>query len=287
MSTRHKVIETFNETVRVGTVKYGLKIIPYQVDPVGKTNHKIRISVKVTQSESKKLDVGLYVLKQDQFLQWLPEFSDFNTFTFSQPPSYIIKLKPEIEQKVEIPVKEGGMAYIILDNRHSSFTVKEAVVSIHEEWDEKNTASIDVVTTIPPRDKSLMTDVVRMIENSKKNLKIITPYIDMSLIAEILSKIEQNVEIKVVTRTKSEFAGRDKKATFDHLKEKLNKNHKTNDYVHSRLLISDDLEALVSSADLTQDSLIGQFNAGIVVSDPTILKKLLDYFEIVFQKSSF
>lgn len=191
-----------------------------------------------------------------------------------------------ISNNFRLSITSSRHIYFALDNRYSTLTAKQVSVSIHEEWDEQF-SSLDLVTTMPPDDKSLNDDVIQMIERSKGNLKIISPYIDISFIAEILKKIKEGVNIQIITRTREEFIGKDKKASFDYISQNIQKNHRTNAYVHSRIIIRDSNEALISSADLTQDSLVGQFNAGIIVSESNVIKKLLDYFEKVWTRSSF
>jgi hypothetical protein len=58
------------------------------------------------------------------------------------------------------------------------------------------------------------------------------------------------------------------------LKQHFQDNHRMNDLVHSRVIIRDNEEALVSSADLTQDSLLTQFKAGVLTTDATMIRSL-------------
>ena len=53
--------------------------------------------------------------------------------------------------------------------------------------------------------------------------------------------------------------------------------------VHSRMVIIDDSEVLVSSSDLTRDQLYDEYNAGIWTSDKETVKKAIDFFENLFQ----
>lgn len=175
--------------------------------------------------------------------------------------------------------------FFILDNLFSQARSKTVQVSVWEEWDE-TPSNLDLVTTTPPQDRSLSNDVKKMISSAKHSLKIITPYIDMLLVSELLEQQEKGLSIIIITRSKKEFSGKDTKTAFDHIHDALKQNHRANDLVHSRVLICDDTTSLVSSADLTQDSLIGQFNAGIILSDVSIINKLNSYFNQVWQKST-
>ena len=121
-----------------------------------------------------------------------------------------------------------------------------------------------------------------MIEFIFENLKIITPYIDMSLILQLLKKHDDGIKVQIITRTKNDFSGKSSKEAFDHLKQKLQDNHKTTKFIHSRVIIKDNSEILVSSSDLTQNSLLSQFNTGIFSTNNKIILKLSEYFNSVW-----
>lgn len=216
-------------------------------------------------------------------IQWL--YSFIGTSSWIQMPQNYIDFSGQVKEGIfEKNVSQSIHAYFVLDNRYSSFSSKRVTLVVREEWDEQE-SSMDLVTTVPPQDRSLNAEVKRIIEDSKTNLKIISPYIDMLLLDELLNKHQQGINIQIITREKDGFAGKDKKDTFEHLKNNLKTNHKTNKSIHSRIIIKDEQEALVSSADLTYDSMIAQFNVGIMTSDTNIIRKLLEYFNNVWQKS--
>jgi phosphatidylserine/phosphatidylglycerophosphate/cardiolipin synthase-like enzyme len=124
-----------------------------------------------------------------------------------------------------------------------------------------------------------------MITRTKKDLKVISPYIDTSFLQEIFSRQSQGVTVMIVTRPDKDFTGKDKIAALRYIKQYIKSNRKTNELVHSRVFIRDNEQALISSADITHDSLVGQFNAGVLLSDPSVIKKLLDYFVHVWDAS--
>lgn len=53
--------------------------------------------------------------------------------------------------------------------------------------------------------------------------------------------------------------------------------------IHSRIVIIDDAEVLVSSADLTRDQLFDEFNAGVWTADKETVKKAIEFFENLFR----
>lgn len=284
MANRHKKIEILNSLLKIGTGTKGLHLIPCSFDHVNKINHKLTCQFTVSQlNPNMNHDIKFYLMSESQLVEWLLDHASSGS-SFLLPKKFVYNSGQITHGNFEKQITQSTHAYFVLDNRYSSITSKQVSVIINEEWDE-NFTSLDVVTTIPPQDKSLNSDVLRIIEKSTGDLKIISPYIDMSLISELLTKHQQGVSIKIITRTKDEFNGKDKKDTFEHLQKNLKTNHKTNKNIHSRIMIRDEQEALVSSADLTYDSLIAQFNVGIVSSDVNVIKKLLEYFNTVWQKS--
>ena len=51
------------------------------------------------------------------------------------------------------------------------------------------------------------------------------------------------------------------------------------------MIIVDGKEALISSADLTRDQLIDEFNAGIWVRDIETIKRATDFFDNIWKQS--
>ena len=284
MSTRHKQAPLFNQTVQISTGANGFLIIPMYVDHTSKTNHFITATLQIAQPNPNMIhDVKLFVMTGSQLIEWLLSLR-FNNY-FGDPIQCLYSNKQLPQHTYRSEVSESRSVCFLIDNRYSSVTSKTVDVSISEEWDESIT-SLDLVTTIPPHDDSIKQTVENLVITAKTDLKIITPYIDMSLISQLLSKHKDSINIQIITRSRSEFSNKGAKEAYNHINKNLGKNHRVNEHVHSRIIIRDSQEALVSSADLTQDSLLGQFNAGIVVSEPNIIRKLGDYFKRTWESSS-
>ena len=143
----------------------------------------------------------------------------------------------------------------------------------------------DVVMTSPPVDRSLLEEVIRLLQESKSHLMIVTPYVDMEVMNEIQKRLDEGITVYIVTRPKSDFGGDRAKAAFDYLRQAVKGNHTTNGQVHARFIVSDYDKVLVSSADLSHDSLIAQYNAGIVCSHPEIVRRMVDYFQSIWANS--
>lgn len=125
-----------------------------------------------------------------------------------------------------------------------------------------------------------------LLKNAKYNIKIISPYIDMYY-EDIINIASENpsLVIKIITRPSKDIKGMRERIARNVLKllEIATKgNLKTLDTIHSRLIIIDEDELLVSSADITRDSLVDEFNAGIYTKDKDSIKKSIDYFENIW-----
>ncbi|WP_299290173.1 phospholipase D-like domain-containing protein [Nitrosopumilus sp.] len=270
----------------------------FQKDPVamwrleilhaGKIDHKLVGNFKVLQENNSKHTIKCHLVTDIQLVEFAESYRENHPSLFSDgsgtlgnPPNFIYSSGSAIsEGTFEVSMEHGNVLYAILDNRFSKLAGKKIQLVIWEEWDEQ-IQSLDVVTTIPTNDNSLLEDVKRFISASQNELKIITPHIDMFLIQDILARSNDTVKIQIITRERNSFSKSGKEA-FDYIRKMLGKDHRTNDYVHSRVIIRDNLEALVSSADLNQDSMIGQYNAGILLSNPDVLQKLVNFFNQVW-----
>lgn len=134
--------------------------------------------------------------------------------------------------------------------------------------------------------KEINDQIIRMLHSAKKEIRISSPFIDM-FYEEIINIKQQNpnVIIKIVTRPKREVDGlRGKIAqnVLDLLNIATKGNVIQSAIVHSRMIIIDEAEVLVSSSDLTRDQLYDEFNAGILTQDKDTVKKAVEFFDNLF-----
>ena len=135
--------------------------------------------------------------------------------------------------------------------------------------------------------KEIHSKVSNMIHNAQEEIRISSPFIDM-LYEEIINLKQEkpNLTVKIITRPKRDVAGtreRIARNVIDLLNTATKGNTVQSDLVHSRMIIIDDEEVLVSSADLTRDQLFDEYNAAIWTSDKDTVKKAIDFFENLFQ----
>ena len=134
--------------------------------------------------------------------------------------------------------------------------------------------------------KEIHDRAVKMLHLAKREIRITSPFIDM-LYEDIINLKQQNpnIKIKIITRPRKDVTG---------LRERIARNVVgllnaatsggvvESPLIHARLVIIDDTEALISSADLTRDQLFDEFNAGILTSDKEVLRRATEFFENIY-----
>ena len=136
--------------------------------------------------------------------------------------------------------------------------------------------------------KGIYDKIYEMLHNARNDIRIISPFIDI-LYEEIINinKNNENITIKIITRYKKDIKGfreRIAKNVIDLLNKATKENVVQSDVIHSRLIIIDENELLVSSADLTRDQLYDEYNSGIWTRDKEAIIKAIEFFEHIYQQ---
>jgi len=137
--------------------------------------------------------------------------------------------------------------------------------------------------------KDIHVKIGEMLNSAETEIKILSLYIDM-MYEDIVNLAENNpdLSIKLITRPSKDIKGmreRIARNVLDLLKMATKGNLKTNEILHTRMIIVDGKEALISSADLTRDQLIDEFNAGIWVRDEETVKRATEFFDNIWEES--
>ena len=137
--------------------------------------------------------------------------------------------------------------------------------------------------------KDIYIKVKDMLNSAETEIKILSPFIDM-IYEDIvdLAKNNPNLSIRLITRPSRDIQGmreRIAKNVLDLLKIATRGELRTNEVLHARMIIVDDKEALISSADLTRDQLIDEFNAGVWVRDKETVKRATEFFNNIWDES--
>lgn len=121
-----------------------------------------------------------------------------------------------------------------------------------------------------------------MLNRAEHAIRISTRQMDM--FADVLMALKRrspDIEITVLSRGPERTEGDRKKIagrTFERMKEAGIKMPVEKDILHSRLVVIDEKEVLVSSADLDFTQMEQEFNAGIWTNNPDVVAEAIRYF---------
>ena len=126
--------------------------------------------------------------------------------------------------------------------------------------------------------------IKRILHSAKSEIRILSPYIEI-LHDELIKLITEKPELtfKMITRPKDD-KGVNRKV-IDQLNKYTGGNCKSNWKIHSRLVIVDKNEVLISSSDLDRNGLIDQYNAGIWTRDQETVTEAIKFFENIWNDS--
>jgi len=137
--------------------------------------------------------------------------------------------------------------------------------------------------------KDIYVKIGEMLNSAETEIKILSPFVDV-MYEDIVNLAENNpkLSIKLITRPSGDITGMRGRIginALELLKIATRGNLRTNKILHARMIIVDDKEALISSADLTRDQLIDEFNAGIWVRDKETVKRATEFFDNIWEES--
>ena len=137
--------------------------------------------------------------------------------------------------------------------------------------------------------KDIYIRITDMLNSAETELKILSPFVDV-IYEDIINLAENNpkLSIKLITRPSGDITGMRKRIginALELLKIATRDNLRTNKILHERMIIVDGKEALISSADLTRDQLIDEFNAGVWVRDKDTVEYATEFFNNIWEES--
>lgn len=137
--------------------------------------------------------------------------------------------------------------------------------------------------------KQIHDKINEMLDRAKHSICISSLYIDMIYERIIEITKDQTITVKIIVRPKADVKGfrtRIIKNVFDLLKIATRENVRENPTLHARMIIIDNSEVLISSADLTRDQLYDEFNAGIWTKNPDVVKEAALFFDNTWNEST-
>lgn len=137
---------------------------------------------------------------------------------------------------------------------------------------------------------SIKDTVEAMLQRAEHSIKISTRQMDMFTDELIASKRRNpSLDITVLSRGPEGAAGDRRKlagVAFERMKQAGIKLPIEKDALHSRMVLIDDQEVLVSSADLDFTQMDLEFNAGIWTNNPDVITEAIRYFDNLLQLPS-
>ena len=108
-----------------------------------------------------------------------------------------------------------------------------------------------------------------------REVRISSPYLDNTGIEYLVKMLKNRVKIKLITRKA------DKKAQEDALSmlSQLGAEIRYDKMLHARIIIFDDVAAIISSADLDSEGLNNQKQAGILTLDKIVVRDAITFFD--------
>ncbi|MCH7969156.1 MAG: hypothetical protein IH841_07940 [Thaumarchaeota archaeon] len=257
--------------------------IRHEMNHVGKTNHYLTGTFEVEQVQANvESKVKFYVFDDSKLISWITnKISAYNYTFFINNKNFVLKTESS-HGEFRIPIHGNATVYFVVSNRYMLTVAKPMTLRIFEEWEEEDNA-IKIVTTEPPHIESLKSQIEEMLNKATESLLIISPYFDMSLINKLVQKRDEGVDVKIILKNDPEIKGLAKQGR-EQIQKNFPKQHKMIKDIHARLIISDSKEVLISSADLTQNSLQVQQNLGIYVNDINTVQNVIKFFYNVWNR---
>lgn len=143
-------------------------------------------------------------------------------------------------------------------------------------------------TSLQTRRREIYERAESMISSVTKELRISSLFMDM-LHDDVIDLIEsdEEVDVRILSRREKPTKGERQKMKEAVMNELIRtgegENVRGDNLLHSRMVIADERELLISSADLTRDQLLDEYNAGIYTRDPSAISNAIEFFDSVWE----
>jgi hypothetical protein len=135
------------------------------------------------------------------------------------------------------------------------------------------------------KDREIPTKLLEMIDKAEKSVLIASPWIwGIKDIEEKLTQVkeERNVSIRILTRRAEDDPYHEETVRGLH---KRRFSIETADHLHAKIVIVDDKELYIGSANLVAPSMKKNLEAGICTNDPRTVSQALVYFDEAFSEA--
>jgi PLD-like domain/Dam-replacing HTH domain len=128
-------------------------------------------------------------------------------------------------------------------------------------------------------------DLMELVENAKKSIKIVSPFIKENVINQLILKKQSQTKIELITSFKfSNFCtGQSDLSVFNKIIQVGGK-VKINSQLNANVYIFDDKKAIISSGNLSHNGLINNYEYGILVDDKTLILEIVSDYNAIAKK---
>jgi|694.fasta_scaffold110933_2 hypothetical protein len=129
-------------------------------------------------------------------------------------------------------------------------------------------------------------DFLELVSNSKKSIKITSPFVKENICDEMLSAKQTNAKLELITSFKlgNIYSGSLDIAAIEKI---INQNGIVKNYskLHSKIYLFDDKEVIISSGNLTYGGLVNNYEYGIYSNDKDLVSKISSDFNLLSKNS--
>lgn len=114
-----------------------------------------------------------------------------------------------------------------------------------------------------------------------REVKVVSLYLDNAGTEYLIKMIKNGAKVRIITRKPDKKTHRD---AIEALKQ-LGAEIRIHSMAHARIIIFDDLAAIISSADLDAEGLSNQRQAGIYTTDKTVVRDTIVFFDKIWEEA--
>lgn len=125
-------------------------------------------------------------------------------------------------------------------------------------------------------------DLMELVSQSKKSIKITSPFINENVSNELLSNKKKSTKIEVITSFKlmNIYSGSLDLSSLENI---INSNGIVRNFskLHSKIYLFDDEKVVITSSNLTNGGLLNNYEYGIYTTDKQIVSKVVEDYSFI------
>lgn len=130
----------------------------------------------------------------------------------------------------------------------------------------------------------LANELMELVENTKKNIKIVTPFIKENIYNQLLAKKQNQVKIELITTFKfSNFCSTQSDLSVLSKINATGGKVRINPELNANIYIFDDKKAIISSANLTDIGFHNNYEYGILIEDKILVSEIMADYHVLLK----